>query len=290
MCPMVFGNSAESRKEVKMKSLIRKGVVLSMLGLFILISGITNSISGQENGVVADPGLSMEYGNYASYGVDCGYEGACGVGCEYGLCPFIRDVAHVALSPVYFVASLFSSGVYEDCGCGPRLFRTYKNPCDMCGNWVGNYGGSSCAACSTSGSMMGSFEGSSVPVESFDPVDQTVVPDPMPVRAEPSKENKEVYPPKPVYNKEAAPKAPAKSGASMQMISTPVKVAVRAPQSVQGRQYQEKIVRQNNQYMANRASTQPGRMNQQPMRASNHSYYASPVYQHNVNGNRYQGK
>ncbi|MDO5580492.1 MAG: hypothetical protein Q4G69_05120 [Planctomycetia bacterium] len=286
-----------------MKSLIRRGFVFSLFGLFALIAGIANTANAQENGMISDPGFNMDAGNYTACDTGCGYAGACGTGCEYGICPFVRDVAHVALSPVYFVASLFSTGVYADCGCGPRLFRTYKDKCDMCGNWAGNMGNPACSGCALGASGMDSFEDSSVPAGAFDSMSQQAAPAPAPARAEQGKENKEVLPPKAIYNKDAAPKAPAQPGVSMQMSSSPVKVAVRAPQSVQGRQYQEKMMRQENMYTANRGPQQmrmnaqpmpmnPSqmRMNAQPMRAPNSSYYASPMYQQNINENRYQGR
>lgn len=90
-----------------------------------MVSGEVMQAPVYENGISGD----------MYYGGDCCDYGNCADGC--GLFPFVRDVAQTALSPVYFVASLFSAGVYPDCGCAPPYRRVYRDPCDQCGNWVG---------------------------------------------------------------------------------------------------------------------------------------------------------
>ncbi len=64
----------------------------------------------------------------------CG--GCCGGGC--GILPFLSEVVSVALTPVHWVASLFSCGTFADCGCAPPYEQPYSDPCDCCGNYVGD--------------------------------------------------------------------------------------------------------------------------------------------------------
>ena len=84
------------------------------------------------------------YGDCVGYG-GCGMYGGCGL----GIFPFVQDVASVALTPVHWVASLLSCNTWADCGCAPLPCRSYCDPCDTCGNWVGcEYcGGAGCTAC-----------------------------------------------------------------------------------------------------------------------------------------------
>lgn len=80
--------------------------------------------------------------NGCGYGYGCGY--GVGYGCGAGLLSVVHGAAEIALTPVHWVAGLLSCGTYGDCGCAPLPCRTYRDPCDQCGNWVGGAGCSSC--------------------------------------------------------------------------------------------------------------------------------------------------
>jgi len=129
------------------------------------VSSLTIFFSG---GVQAQPYVNYS-GNIAGADVACCAPNAdigCNVGCEvgcYNTCctagcgdcgcgvfGMVGEIVGVALTPVEWVASMLTDGIYTDCGCAPYPERTYCDPCDCCGNWVGgcNYcGGSGCNVC-----------------------------------------------------------------------------------------------------------------------------------------------
>ena len=89
------------------------------------------------------------YGGVSCYGDDGCYD-ACNVGCYGGYCCgglfagigcIISEAVQIVLTPVHWVASLFCCGTYADCGCAPPVQECYSDPCDMCGNYVGDCGG-----------------------------------------------------------------------------------------------------------------------------------------------------
>lgn len=87
------------------------------------------------------------------------YNTSCGLGYGnscFGVMPLVRDVAHVAFAPVYWVASLLSCGTYGDCGCVPVPYRAPCNPCDNYGNWIGCgvCGGAGCVSCGNQGKVV----------------------------------------------------------------------------------------------------------------------------------------
>lgn len=105
---------------------------------------------------VCDPCADSCYADcYGGYCGGCGVYGGCGMYGGCGLFPFVKDVASVALTPVHWVAGLLSCGTWADCGCAPLPCRTYSDPCDICGNWVGcDYcGGAGCSACANTGKL-----------------------------------------------------------------------------------------------------------------------------------------
>ena len=120
---------------------------------------------GAESGISADCGGAADCGFSADVCAPCadscyadcygGCYGGCGMYGGCGLLPFVKDVATVALTPVHWVAGLLSCGTWADCGCAPLPCRTYSNPCDACGNWVGcDYcGGAGCSACANTGNV-----------------------------------------------------------------------------------------------------------------------------------------
>ena len=91
-----------------------------------------------------------EYAGVGCYGDDGCYD-ACSVGCYGGYCGgglfagigcIVGEAVRIVLTPIHWVASLFCTGTYADCGCAPPYEECYSNPCDMCGNYVGD-----CGAC-----------------------------------------------------------------------------------------------------------------------------------------------
>ncbi|MDO5552580.1 MAG: hypothetical protein Q4G68_02345 [Planctomycetia bacterium] len=89
----------------------------------------------------------------------CGVSTGCGGDCFSGVGALVKGAAEVALTPVEWVASLLSCGTYADCGCAPAPRRTYCDPCDRCGNWVGceQCGGVGCSACAGAGQSAGAY-------------------------------------------------------------------------------------------------------------------------------------
>lgn len=106
--------------------------------------------------------------NGVGYGYGCGY--GVGYGCGTGLLSVVHGAAEIALTPVHWVAGLLSCGTYGDCGCAPLPCRTYRDPCDNCGNWVG---GGDCGYCGGSGCSSCGGE-QSAPAESMMPIEQTL--------------------------------------------------------------------------------------------------------------------
>lgn len=152
---------------------MRKNFMMTLLGLACVVSfGLAALPSRAQEAAPAPEYMDMEaqtaaascYDNGGT--VDCGDCGTCDScvgcggcyggcggcygGCGLGILPFVHDVAAVALTPARWVAGLLSCGTFADCGCAPRPCRTYCDPCDSCGNWVGGCsycGGVGCTAC-----------------------------------------------------------------------------------------------------------------------------------------------
>lgn len=104
--------------------------------------------------------------NGIGYGYGCGY--GVGYGCGAGILSAVHGAAEIALTPVHWVAGLLSCGTYGDCGCASLPCRTYRDPCDNCGNWVGG-----CNDCGPAGYTSYGVE-TTVPVESTTPVEQAL--------------------------------------------------------------------------------------------------------------------
>ena len=91
-----------------------------------------------------------EYAGVGCYGDDGCYDacnvgyygGYCGGGLFAGIGCIVGEAVRIVLTPIHWVASLFCTGTYADCGCAPPYEECYSNPCDMCGNYVGD-----CGAC-----------------------------------------------------------------------------------------------------------------------------------------------
>lgn len=90
------------------------------------------------------------YGGVSCYGDDGCYDacnvgyygGYCGGGLFGGIGCILSEAVQIVLTPVHWVASLFCCGTYADCGCAPPVQECYSDPCDTCGNYVGDcYGG-----------------------------------------------------------------------------------------------------------------------------------------------------
>lgn len=86
------------------------------------------------------------YGGVGCYGDDGCYDactagyygGYCGGGLFAGIGCIVTEAVRIVLTPVHWVASLFCTGTYADCGCAPPYQECYSDPCDMCGNYVGD--------------------------------------------------------------------------------------------------------------------------------------------------------
>ncbi|MBQ6159076.1 MAG: hypothetical protein IJJ20_08735 [Thermoguttaceae bacterium] len=88
-------------------------------------------------GVYEGVGCYGDDGCYDACSVGC-YGGYCGGGLFAGIGCIIGEAVRIVLTPVHWVASLFCTGTYADCGCAPPYQECYSDPCDMCGNYVGD--------------------------------------------------------------------------------------------------------------------------------------------------------
>ena len=145
--------------------------------LFLSVAVVCNGQSVMDSGKFSgnmmgsqcsDCGTPMSAGSCSTCGIGGTYGGgwtdmsgcgdACGQDCfvrepRLGIGAAIRDIASVAMTPIYWVASALSCGTYADCGCAPPVKREYCEPCDQCGNWRGcDYcGGVGCSHCARGG-------------------------------------------------------------------------------------------------------------------------------------------
>lgn len=86
------------------------------------------------------------YGGVGYYGDDGCYDacnvgyygGYCGEGLFAGIGCILSGAVNIVLTPIHWVASLFCTGTYADCGCAPPYAECYSDPCDICGNYVGD--------------------------------------------------------------------------------------------------------------------------------------------------------
>ena len=85
-----------------------------------------------------EPTCDVGYGS----SVDCGvgyYGDSCyNDACYPDLCGLITGVLNVAASPFKWVYCELTNGIYPDCGCAPRPEKQACNPCNICGDYVGD--------------------------------------------------------------------------------------------------------------------------------------------------------
>lgn len=229
-----------------------------MISLFLLGVVTIAETAVAQNGTVQNNGAPVEIteesgmapvyeGNFidttGSYAGDCCPTGDC---CGYygcGVFPFIKDVAETALSPVYFVASLFSAGVYPGCGCAPRYQRVYRDPCDQCGNWVGSdvllgHPRQPCQSCQNGSAPAynyGNYENSELWENNSAPIQNQSAPAAQPIQ------------------KSVPAKIDAVKSGARQMQSGPTRIAVQAPAVAipfQNNGYKGQSVKGNSGYQA----------------------------------------
>ncbi len=216
-----------------------------------------------------------ECGNYVSGGMV-----ECGTGCcEFGLLPLVRDITNIAMSPIYMVAALLSSGTYSDCGCAPRVLKERCEPCDFCGNWMGcNYcGGQGCSYCSNTTQM-------SVPENSI-PTSEMTAPilnnnvQPLPERTAPLKTEQVPVKPltTPVPNNNP-------NTAKIQMNKGPVRVIANAPGSIQQTPVNRSMTMNQQRIMYNQYQNR----SQQPIVRNESSRIQQVAHNYTVANNRNQ--